>query len=170
MPQGFLNEGNPFQILQGYFSKTSPNLLWFYEADTSYEVIVQEETKAFARLGRGLWYPVISAMSGYSQGNRADVLSNEISTEKVRKLCQIINYNISRSFVSHVEKQPIAYYIDRHWIFDQDGCATADSNGLESLRDVLPIPPPAIIKVNKEPMRSDCLAFYNKIRTRFEKF
>jgi hypothetical protein len=56
-------------------------VLWYYRADTSYDIGPGEEIKAFARLDRGARYPVISAMSGYSQGHRADarVVCNVLS-------------------------------------------------------------------------------------------
>ncbi|XMA13069.1 hypothetical protein WAI453_005860 [Rhynchosporium graminicola] len=42
-------------------------------------------------------------------------------------------------------------YMDRHWMFDKDDCASAsmESSQHVSLRDVLPSLPPAIITVNK---------------------
>ncbi|PVH68228.1 HET-domain-containing protein [Cadophora sp. DSE1049] len=103
-------------------------------------------------------------MSGYSQGHRADVLNNEIWTRKAQDLCRIIRFDVSRSCASHVEKQLIAYYMDRHWIFDEDDCSSAsmESSQHTSLRDVLPSPPPAIITVNKMRMCSDCSAFYDQ--------
>lgn len=159
-----LNRAKPSQIHQGYFGKISPNLLRYYRADTSYEIGPEEEVKAFARLDRGARYPVISAMSGYSQGHRSDVLNNEIWTGKAQDLCRTIGFNVSRSCASHVEKQLIAYYMDRHWIFDEDDCSSTSMWSLQvtSLRDVLPSPPPAIITVNKLRMCSDCSAFYDQ--------
>jgi hypothetical protein len=164
MGRDSLNGAKPSQIHQGYFSKISPNLLWYYRADTSYDIGPGEEIKAFARLDRGARYPVISAMSGYSQGHRADVLNNEIWTRKAQDLCRTIHFDVSRSCASHVEKQLIAYYMDRHWIFDEDDCSSASTESSQhtSLRDVLPSPPPAIIMVNKLRMCSDCSAFYDQ--------
>ncbi|KAL5344821.1 hypothetical protein ACLOAV_010218 [Pseudogymnoascus australis] len=126
MGRGSLNGAEPSQIHQGYFGKRLPNLLRYYRADTSYEIGPGEEIKAFARLDRGARYPVISAMSGYSQGHRADVLNNEIWTGKAQDLCRTIGFDVSRSCASHVEKQLIAYYMDRHWIFDEDACLSAN--------------------------------------------
>jgi hypothetical protein len=165
MGRGSFNGAEPSQIHQGYFIKISPNLLWY----TSYDIGPGEESKAFARLDRGAWYPVISAMSGCSQGHRADVLNNEIWTEKAQDLCRIIGFNVSRSFASHVEKQLIAYYMDRHWIFDEDDCSSAsmESSQHTSLRNVLPSPPPAIITVNKLQMCSDCSKFYDQFCNNF---
>ena len=164
MGRDSLDGVKPSQIHQGYFGKISPNLLWYYRADTSYDIEPEEENKAFARLDRGARYPVISAMSGYSQGHRADVLNNEIWTRKAQDLCRTIRFDVSRSCASHVEKQLIAYYMDRHWIFDEDDCSSTsmDSSQHTSLRDVLPSPPPAIITVNKKRMCPDCLAFYDQ--------
>jgi hypothetical protein len=164
MGRDSLNGAKPSQIHQGYFGKISPNLLWYYRADTSYDIGPGEEIKAFARLDRGARYPVISAMSGYSQGHRADVLNNEIWTRKAQDLCRTIRFDVSQSYASHVEKQLIAYYMDRHWIFGEDDCSSAsmESSQHTSLRDVLPSPPPAIIKVNKLEMCSDCSAFYDQ--------
>jgi hypothetical protein len=163
MGRGSLNGAKPSQIHHGYFGKISPNLLWYYRADTSYEIGPREDVKAFARLDRGTRYPVVSAMSGYSQGHRADVLNNEIWTMKAQDLCRTIGFDISRSCASHVEKQLIAYYMDRHWIFEEDDCsARMESSQVTSLRDVLPSPPPAIITVNKLRMCSDCSAFYDQ--------
>jgi hypothetical protein len=71
------NVASPYKILQGYLQKMLPDTLWFYKPDTSYGLDPNPD-KAFARLDRGLKYPVISAMSGYSQGYRKDVLNNEI--------------------------------------------------------------------------------------------
>ena len=152
MGQGSLHVAKQSQIHQGYFGKISPNLLWYYKADTSYDIRPGEETKAFARLDRGPQYPVISAMSGYSQGHRVDVLNNEIWTGKAQDICKTIYFDVSQSCASHVEKQLIAYYMDRHWIFDED----------TRLRDGLPSPPPAVITVNKSKMCSDCSAFYDQ--------
>jgi len=187
MRRDSLNGAKTSQIHQGYFGKISPNLLWYYRADTSYEIGPGEEIKAFARLDRGARYPVISAMSGYSQGHRADVLNNGIWTGKAQDLCRTIGFDVSRSRASHVEKQLIAYYMDRHWIFDEDDClstsmeslqvtslrywisdeddcssASIESSQVTSLRDVLPSPPPAIITVNKLRMCPDCSAFYDQ--------
>ena len=169
MSRGSLNGADPSQIHQGYFGRISPNLLWYYRADTSYQIGPGEEIKAFARLDRGARYPVISAMSGYSQGHRADVLNNGIWTGKAQDLCRTIGFDVSRSCASHVEKQLIAYYMDRHWIFDEDDCSSAstESSQVASLRDVLPSPPPAIITVNKLRMCSDCSAFKKQFSNYF---
>jgi hypothetical protein len=51
--------------------------LWFYKPNTSYGLNLNLD-KAFARLDRGLKYLVISAISGYSQGHRKDMLNNKI--------------------------------------------------------------------------------------------
>jgi len=187
MGRDSLNRAKLSQIHQGYFGKISPNSLWYYRADTSYDIGPGEEIKAFARLNRGARYPVISAMSGYSQGHRADVLNNEIWTRKEQHLCRTIRFDVSRNCASHVEKQLITYYMDRHWIFDEDDClsasmessqftslrdwisdeddcssASGESSQATSLRDVLPSPLSAIITVNKLRMCSDCSAFYDQ--------
>ncbi|OBT41940.1 hypothetical protein VE00_07462 [Pseudogymnoascus sp. WSF 3629] len=160
--QGPLDGANQPQISQGYFDKISPNLLWYYKADTSYDIGGKEKNKAFGRLDRGPRYPVISAMSGYSQGHRQDVLNNEIWTEKAQKLCRMIGFDDSQSYASHVERQLIAYYMDRHhWIFEEDGCSSS------SFLAVLPSPPPAIITVNKLQECSNCLAFKAKFHEYF---
>ncbi len=65
------------QIHHRYFGRLSSNLLWFYKANTRYVIGPKEEIKAFARLDRGPQYPVISAMSEYSQGYRMDSLNDE---------------------------------------------------------------------------------------------
>ncbi|KAL7923122.1 hypothetical protein ACQKWADRAFT_291272 [Trichoderma austrokoningii] len=164
MDHGSLNRPNPSQIHQGYFGKISPNLLWYYKPDTSYKIGPREERKAFARLDRGARYPVISAMSGYSQGYRQDVLNNEIWTRKAEDLCRTIHFEVSSGYASHVEKQLIAYYMDRHWIFDEDDCPSGSMESLQHtrLRDVHPSPPPALITVNKSGMCPDCSNFYDQ--------
>ena len=164
MGQDSLHGAKPSQIHQGYFGKISPNLLWYYKPDTSYDIGPGEETKAFARLDRGARYPVISAMSGYSQGYRPDILNNEIWTRKAEDLCRTIHFEVSPSYASHVEKQLIAYYMDRHWMFDEDDCSSASMESSQHirLRDVLPSPPPAMITVNKSQMCSDCSNFYDQ--------
>jgi hypothetical protein len=48
------------------------------------------------------------------------VLSNEIWTKKAEELCQRIGCKISSSFASHIEKQLIAYYMDKYWLFGKD--------------------------------------------------
>lgn len=164
-----LTEAEP-QIHKGYFDRISQNLLWYYVADTSYDIGPGEEIKAFARLDRGARYPVISAMSGYSQGHRADVINNGIWTGKAQDLCRTIGFDVSRSCASHVEKQLIAYYMDRHWIFDEDDFLSASMVSrpqVTSLRYFLPTPPPAIITVNKLRMCTDCSAFYNQFCSYF---
>jgi hypothetical protein len=101
--------------------------------------------------------------SSYSQGHKADVLNNDIWTRKAQDLCRTIRFDVSRNYASH-EKQLIAYYMDRHWMFDEDDCSSAsmESSQHTSLRDVLPSPPPAIITVNKLRMCSDCSPFYDQ--------
>ncbi|KFA81224.1 hypothetical protein S40288_07887 [Stachybotrys chartarum IBT 40288] len=169
MDQGSLNRPTSSQIHEGYFGKISPNLLWYYKPDTSYNIGPGEESKAFARLDRGAQYPIISAMSGYSQGYREDVLNNEIWTRKAEDLCRTINWEVSPSYASHVEKQLIAYYMDRHWIFDEDDCPSADMESSQHTRlhDILPSPPPATITVNKLRMCPDCSGFYDRFRHHF---
>jgi hypothetical protein len=97
-------------------------------------------------------------------GYRADVLNNDVWTRKAQDFCRTIRFDVSRSCASHVEKQLIAYYIDRHWLFDEDNCSSTsiELSQHTSLRDVLPSPPPAIITVNKLRMCSDCSAFYDQ--------
>jgi hypothetical protein len=150
------NTASPYEILQGYFQKMLPDTLWFYKPDTSYG-LDRNPNKAFARLDRGLKYPVISAMSGYSQGHRKDVVNNEIWTKKAEELCQKIGYKVSPSFASHVEKQLIAYYMDKHWLFSED--TNLEPWEEQEMRDALPSPPPALITVNKLYMCDDCEAF-----------
>jgi hypothetical protein len=192
--QGSVKGATQSPIHQGYFGKISPSLLWYYRADTSYDVGPGEGIKAFVRLDRGARYPVISAMSGYSQGHRADVLNNEIWTRKAQDLCRTIGFDVSQSFASHVEKQLIAYYMDRHWIFDEDAClfagiespsqfpslcdsisdegdcssTSAELLQVKSLRNVLPSPPPAIITVNKLQKCSSCSKFYDQFCNYFK--
>ena len=89
MGRGSLNGAEPSEIHRGYFGKISPNLLWYHRADTSYKIGPGEEIKAFARLDRGARY-------------------NEIWTGKAQDLCRTIGFDVSRSCVSHVEKQLIA--------------------------------------------------------------
>jgi hypothetical protein len=96
-------------------------------------------------------------------GNRADVLNNDVWTREAQDLCRTIRFDVSRSCASHVEKQLIPYYIDRHWLFDEDDCSSTSIklSRHTSLRDVLPSPPPAIITVDKLRMCSDCSTFYD---------
>jgi hypothetical protein len=103
MGRDSLNGAKPSQTYPGFFRKISPNLLWYYKADTSYNIGPgPEEIKPFARLDQGARYPVISAMSGYSQGHRADVL-NYLQAWSRRKLraCmtffQVHHLRLSRS-------------------------------------------------------------------------
>lgn len=159
-----LDEMKSSQNHQEYFDKISSNLLWYYRADTSYDIEPEKKNKAFARLDREARYSVISAMSDYSQNHRADVLNNEIWTRKAQDLCKIIRFDVSRSCASHVEKQLIAYYMNRHWIFDENDCSSTSMNSSQhtSLRDVLSSSSPAIITINKKRMCSDCLTFYDQ--------
>lgn len=116
----------------------------------------EEENKAFGRLDGGPQYSVISSMSCYPQGYRHDILDNEIWAEKAQKLPRMIRFNDSQSYASHVERQLIAYYMDRHhWIGDDcsSSCYPA----------VLPSPPPAIITVNKLQECGNCMAFMAKL-------
>jgi hypothetical protein len=159
------NAASPYEILQGYFRKMLPDTLWFYKPDTSYGLDPNPD-KAFARLDRGLKYPVISAMSGYSQGHRKDVLNNEIWTKKAEELCQRIGYKVSSSFASHVEKQLIAYYMDKHWLFSKD--TNLEPWEEREMRDALPNSPPAVITVNKPCMCNDCKAFIAAFRKKFD--
>lgn len=139
-------------------------MLWYYRADISYDIGSLEESKAFARLDRGARYPVISAMSGSSQGHRADVLNNGIWTRKAQDLCRTIYFDVLQSHALYVEKQLIAYYMDRHWIFDGDDSLSASMGSSQyiSLRDVFLNLPPVIITVNKLRMCYDCSAFYDQ--------
>lgn len=106
-------------------------------------------------------------MSGYSQGHtRSDVLDNGIWTTKAQQLGQRIGHPISNSFASHVEKQLLAYYIDKHWLLDQD--TDLESADEEKLRALLPRPPRALITVNKPSMCPDCRAFLVKLQQIFD--
>lgn len=100
-------------------------------------------------------------MSGYSQSYRNDVLDNGLWTTNTEDLCARVGHITQKSFASHVEKQLIAYYMDCHWLFDDDEGVL---EGERSLRDVLPTPPPAIITLDKGESCWDCLDFVEKIR------
>jgi hypothetical protein len=107
---------NPKSI-KGILARYRRTLLWYHKAAISYDIGLGEEIKAFARLDRGTRYPFVSAMSGmsgYSQGYRVDVLNNEIWTGKAQDLCRVIRFDVSRGSASYVEKQFIAFYMDRH--------------------------------------------------------
>ncbi|KAL2075078.1 hypothetical protein VTL71DRAFT_20 [Oculimacula yallundae] len=155
----------------GLFRKLEPNLLLYYTPDTSYAVPPGKESKAFGRLDRGTGYPVISAMSGYSQGSETNVLDNRKWTKKAQELCRIIDFDDNLSYASHVEKQLIAYYMDKHWIFEEDACSSPDAKYIwshdRSLRDVLPRPPPATITVSKSEMCWNCSSFFEQFSKRF---
>jgi hypothetical protein len=123
-----LNGAEVSEIHQGYFGEISPNLLCYYRANTCND----EKIKAFA--DQGARFPVISVMRGYSQDHRAAVLNKEIWTGKAQDICRTIGFEVSRSYASHVEKQLIACYKDRHWIFDEDACYLQASSRRRNLR------------------------------------
>ena len=104
-------------------------------------------------------------------GHGADVLNNDIWTRKAQDLCRTVRFDVSRSCASHVEKQLIAYYIYRPWLFDEDDCLSTSMELSQhtSLRAVLPSPRPAIITVNKLRICSDCLVFYDQFCNYFMK-
>ena len=105
-------------------------------------------------------------MSGYSQGYRKDVLNNEIWGPKAEELCQRIGHSDNAGPASHVEKQLMAYYLERHYLFDDDRCLldseTWSDDGLGvsvNWLDALPCLPDAIITVSKDEKCFDCLGF-----------
>ncbi|KAF2762481.1 ankyrin [Pseudovirgaria hyperparasitica] len=153
---------------QGYFHKADATSLCFYQADTMYKLGDREGTKAFGRLDRGPSYPVISAMSGYSQTSREDTLNNKIWTRRAKQLCARIGHDVSESYASHVEKQLVAYYMNRHYIFKYED---EESIGVTSeLEAVLPTNlPRGCITVSRDAMCPDCQEFYKLFQRSFLK-
>ncbi len=149
-------------IIPGVFKKTAYNTLQYYVADSAFTIgsSKNDQVKAFARLDRGLNHPIVSAMSGYSHGYRQDVLNNEIWTRKVMLLCKKMKFQTSESFLSHVEKQLVAYYMDKHWYKD-----VWDTDKNKEWKTLTPASlPPAVITVNKNYACDDCEAFLRRLR------
>jgi hypothetical protein len=159
------------QIKPGFFEKTAFNELRYFRADTAFAVGSSDadQRKAFARLDRGSSYPIVSAMSGYSQGHRQDVLNNAVWTRKAKSLCKKLGCNAKDSFSSHVEKQLVAYYLEKHVLSKKEDMYedTQDYEILEGSRGVLLHPPPAIITVNKNAMCSECNDFWQQFKVVF---
>ncbi|KAK3629090.1 hypothetical protein LTR56_006513 [Elasticomyces elasticus] len=128
--------------------------------------------KAFGTLDRGRGYPAKHAMSGYSQSGFKHLLNNRKWTDKSMKLCKWLKLDkwhtfatdqMYRGYVSHVEKQLAAYYIERHCLIDADKSAT----GANKLAELVQIQPPhlpvACISISR-PICWHCKEFFRRLK------
>ena len=126
-----------------YFSR--PNYAIDY-CDVVRRYPIPDAYKEIDRLNRGELFPVISAMSSYSHsGWDENVLDNGEWTTKVIKLALRRDISVDRSFAFHIEKQRLAFYVEKHGLFDREFDDIRNANeytGLEKqgeLRFVHPI-------------------------------
>lgn len=69
----------------------------------SYDIL--DESKAIGWLDRRRLFPLVSAMSGYSQNERGNTtLDNRLWTNQVLILARELDVKVEKSYVSHVEK------------------------------------------------------------------
>lgn len=72
--------------------------------------------KAIGRLDRGPFFPIISAMSGYSHSewDPCTTLDDAKWTAEVMNLAQRLNVPVEQSYATHVEKQLLASNVSKH--------------------------------------------------------
>lgn len=163
----------------GFFKILADGRPAYYEATTVYDFPNGWTSKAFAQLDRGLRYPRVSSMSGYTQPNWANVLDNDIWTAKALDIGRVIGYNMNKGLASHVEKQLIAYYIDRHVVFEEDGFAEAERRAAyhypntpltmaDCLDELRGHQPPCTLVNSKQAVCGDCLEFIRLVQQHFD--
>ncbi|KAK4972499.1 hypothetical protein LTR28_012586, partial [Elasticomyces elasticus] len=89
--------------------------------------------KAFVTLDRGSNYPYVNAMSGHSHPGWANVLGNEIWTDKAETLRTLLDLPKDKPAASHVEPQLLAYLLDRHSLYMSE-----DAEDHQELASVMP--------------------------------
>ncbi|KAK5721284.1 hypothetical protein LTR17_014746 [Elasticomyces elasticus] len=145
----------------GFFQRLPNGHLALFKGTTLLEVPADKKEKAFATMDRGFEYPVVNAMSGYSNSGWNEVLDNSEWTEKALKFCRLIGHNTTKSFASHVEKQLVAYLFDRHCLGEEDYGAM-EPDDVMALQEMMPpsLPVGTIIAVSKDSLCSDCVEFF----------
>jgi len=129
---------------------------------------MRKASKAFAYLDRGTSYKDIFAVSGYKGGRYGGIdgcLDREEWTRKVKLIAEFIGHTFNHPepyYVSHVEKQLIAYFLWNHTTLGQllDEKCTQKIN-LESFKPVV-LGMKKDIYVNK-PCCSDCKGFRGRV-------
>ncbi|KAL8657130.1 MAG: hypothetical protein Q9226_002226 [Calogaya cf. arnoldii] len=128
----------------------------YYELVQRYSI--PNANKAIGRLHRGPLFPVISAMSGYSQSEwePTTILDNAKWTAEVMELGRKLKIPVAQTYASHVEKQLLAYYVSKHILLDDEHLG---------LHDGKPRDPPvrATIVVSKDEVCLDCQIFIKRI-------
>lgn len=125
--------------------------------------------KAFATLDRGLSYPYVNVMSGYSHPNWPNVLDNELWTAKAERLRAFLGLPPDKSAASHVEPQLLAYLVDHHSLRPLDDWR--DDSDLDDLRNVLPdqaLKP--LITVSKTKLCDKCDTFFEYFKSALPDF
>lgn len=93
-----------------------------------------------------------------------NVLDNAEWIAKAGEICDLVGHKAEKSYASHVEKQLIAYYLDRHAIFVE-----TDPVRAVALHTVTP--PHQNVKgtitVSKEKACFDCERFIALVREKF---
>jgi len=114
--------------------------------------------KAFGSLYRGDVYPIVEAMSGYSQPGHLNIdLENPYWSAKAHELRQMVGLPPNKSLSSHVECQFFAYLIAKHTpVF------------LDRNTDLATVTPhydiKAVIDVNKTYVCTDCRKMYHALK------
>jgi len=103
-------------------------------------------------------YPIVEAMSGYSQPNHTNIdLDNPYWSAKAHELRHMVGLPPNKSLSSHVECQFFAYLVAKHTLVFVD-----DETDLATVMPHCNID--ATIDVNKRDICSDCRMMYHALR------
>jgi len=90
-----------------------------------------QSQKAFAELDRGLNYPLVNAMSGYTYSAWPNVLNNDIWAHRADDLRTYLGRPRDIRFASHVEPQLLTYVLFHHSLVSFTGQDEEDERNLE---------------------------------------
>ena len=160
-------------LFQGHFEQTGLDLAW-YDRVIPYDL--DYNTWTIGILSYNGHTMAVTAMSGANHYQpHPQILDNGHWTVKVRDICAAIGFDLHTdhrdpSFAGsfhacHVEKQLLAYHIDRHFFW---GLERGDPDVVELERKLRPLgyPPKAYVVVNR-PVCVDCDAFIRVLRETF---
>ncbi|KAI9844967.1 MAG: hypothetical protein M1838_001951 [Thelocarpon superellum] len=132
----------------------------------------EDTRRAVAVLLRGAAFPLVSAISGWSDTQDVSVINGAYWTDRVLKISEWISHDLPRTFkdngqdgrhgANHVEKQLIAWYLDHHTF----SCLGSNTDGsLAGLSDIQPQQPArrVIVFISKPPC-NNCLAFRDLVQ------
>ena len=171
----------PAPQLAGFFKFFPDNIFAYFDATAIYRSPNVGQGKAFGLLDRGPQYQRQCAMSGYSHASWPDVLDNQRWTAEVLRLCKILGFPVEMTDASHVEKQLIAFYVDKHILLPGDNfvgkglvgpvsSVTARRQAIMGawLDELEGHRPPCRIIISKRVTCHDCQTFFKLVRQKLD--